>query len=63
MNLKIMLYFVNTILAIYALDSVNLSNVFKKNRYYQSRLLFIFLSLSLSYLVTNFLYDFMVNRV
>jgi len=56
--LKTILYIVTTILSIWALDSVNITNLFKKNRYYQSRLLYLFLAMSLSYLVVNFFYDF-----
>lgn len=56
--LKTILYIVITILSIWALDSINITNLFKKNRYYQSRLLYFFVAMSLSYLVVNFLYDF-----
>lgn len=56
--LKTILYIVFTVLAIWALDSINITNLFKKNRYYQSRLLYLFVALSLSYLVVNFFYDF-----
>lgn len=56
--LKTILYIVATILSIWALDSINITNLFKKNRYYQSRLLYFFVAMSLSYLVVNFLYDF-----
>lgn len=56
--LKTILYIVTTILSIWALDSVNITNLFKKNRYYQSRLLYLFLAMALSYLVVNFFYDF-----
>jgi len=56
--LKTILYVVTVVLSIWALDSVNITNVFKKNRYYQSRLLYLFIACSLSYLVVNFFYDF-----
>lgn len=56
--LKTILYIVITIISIWALDSININNLFKKNKYYQSRILYLFVSLSLSYLVVNFLYDF-----
>ena len=58
MTIKTILYLVVTPLVIWALDSINITNVFKKNRYYQARALYLILSLSLSYLTVNFLYDF-----
>ena len=56
--LKSLLYIIVTIISIWALDSINITNLFKKNRYYQARILYLFLSFALSYLVVNFLYDF-----
>ncbi|MGM9849526.1 MAG: DUF1146 family protein [Bacilli bacterium] len=58
MTAKTILYLVITPLVIWALDSINITNVFKKNRYYQARALYLILSLSLSYLTVNFIYDF-----
>lgn len=56
--LKTILYIVAVILSIWALDSINITNFFKKNRYYQARILYLFVSMALAYLVVNFLYDF-----
>lgn len=58
---KTLLYVIMVPLAIWALDSVNITNVFKKNRYYQARLLYVMLALAISYLVVNFFYDFFIN--
>lgn len=58
MLLKTILYIIFTFVAIWALDSINITNVFKKNKYYASRVLYLMISISLSYLVVNFLYDF-----
>lgn len=57
MTIKAMLYVLVVPFAILALDSINVQNVFKKNKYYQARILFVFLTMALSYLVVNFLYD------
>ena len=59
--LKGLLYAFITPLVMVALDSININNVFKKNKYWQSRILFIVVSLALSYLVVNFLYDFFIT--
>lgn len=45
-------------LVFWAFDSVSIKNIFKTNRIYQSRLLYLFLVIALSYLVVQFLYDF-----
>lgn len=58
MLLKAILYTIFTFVAIWALDSINTTNLFKKNKYYASRVLYLMISMSLSYLVVNFLYDF-----
>ena len=58
LNIKTILYIIIVPLSIWALDALNIENKFKKNRYYQSRVLYLMLSISLSYLVVNFLYDF-----
>lgn len=61
MNLKILLYCLSIPFSIWALDSINIKDIFKKNKYYQARFLYLFLSLGLSYLVVNFFYDFFIN--
>lgn len=59
--IRTILYCVCVPLSIWALDSINVTNIFKKNRYYQSRLLYLMLSLGLSYLVVNFFMDFFTS--
>ena len=58
MFLKAILYIIFTFIAIWSLDSINVTNLFKTNKYYASRVLYLMISVSLSYLVVNFLYDF-----
>ena len=57
MNIKIILYVIIIPLSLFALDSLNIENKFKKNKMFQARVLALFLSVGLSYLVVNFLYD------
>lgn len=61
MNAKIILYILTVPLSIWALDSINITNLFKRNRILQARLLYLIFSLVLSYLWTNFMYDFFIN--
>ena len=64
MTIKTVLHLIVFPFSLLALDSINIQNVFKKNRYYQARILFVFLAMSLSYLVVNFFYDFfMTTRI
>ena len=60
MTIKTILYIIVVPLSIWALDALNIQGKFKKNRYYQARILYLFISFALSYLVVNFLYDFFV---
>jgi len=56
---KLVLYVCVIPFVIWGCDSVNINLIFKKNRYYQARVFYMSLIFSISYLVTNFLYDFM----
>lgn len=57
--IKLIIYLIVIPLTIYAVDSVNLNGIFKKNKIYQARVFYILLVFGLSYLITNFLYDFL----
>ena len=61
MTAKLILYIFTVPLSIYALDSIRINNVFKVNRVFQARLLYLMVSMSLAYLFANFLYDFVIN--
>ncbi len=54
---KFFLYIIVTILVIWAMDSININQIFKKNKIIQARLFYFFLGISLIYLVTNFFMD------
>lgn len=58
MSVRKILYVVILPLVIWALDSININGIFKKNRYYQARLLYLIISMSITYLIVNFLMDF-----
>ena len=57
MTSKFLLYVVNTILVIWAMDSININGIFKKNRVLQARIFYFLLGISMIYLVTSFLWD------
>lgn len=58
MGIKTILYILIVPLVLYAFDAVDINRIFKKNRQYQATLFYVMLSIGLSYLVVNFLYDF-----
>lgn len=57
MSGKFFLYVVVTMLVIWAMDSVNINQIFKKNKVVQARVFYFLLGISLIYLVTNFIMD------
>lgn len=57
MNGKFFLYILVTIAVIWSLDAVNINQIFKKNRIIQARVFYFFLTISIIYLVTNFIMD------
>ena len=63
MNAKFLLYIIIWIISIWSMESININQIFKKNRIMQARVFYFFLTMALSYLVTNFLYDLYMNMV
>ena len=58
---KLLLYAFVTVVVIWAMDSVNINQIFKKNHVLQARVFYFLLGLSLIYLVTNFLMDLFIS--
>lgn len=58
MSAKYFIYILVCILVIWSFDSLNINSLFKKNRVLQARVLYFMLALSMTYLVTNFIWDF-----
>lgn len=57
MPIKFMLYSLVTPFVVLALNSLNINQIFKKNKVFEARLFYFFIAISLIYLVTNFIYD------
>lgn len=55
--IKLVIYIFIIPLVIFAMDSININGIFKKNKIYQARLFYILLVFGLSYLICNFIYD------
>lgn len=58
MSAKYFIYILVGILVVWSFDSLNINFLFKKNRVLQARVLYFMLALSMTYLVTNFIWDF-----
>lgn len=57
MSGKFFLYVAVTFLVIWAMDSVNINKIFKKDKILQARIFYFLLGISIIYLVTNFIFD------
>lgn len=60
MDAKGILYIVVFPIIVWALNSINITNIFKKNKYAEARILYIVIAMSLTYLVVNFFYDIFI---
>ncbi len=59
MNYKIFIYALFLFLSIFIFSGVNFDIIMKKNKIIEARLLVMSLSMALSYLLTNFVFDFL----
>ena len=55
---NLLLYSIILVIVIWTMDGININYIFKKNRVYQARVFYIMLIFSITYLVTNFIIDF-----
>ena len=58
---KALLYVLFTMISAYILSSINYKNFFKKNKIWEAKIFVILLSFIMSYLLTNFVTDFISN--
>ena len=55
---RFLLYIIILPLVIWVVDGININSIFKKNRMYQARVIYIIIIFALTYLTVNFMYDF-----
>ena len=60
---KFACYILSLIVTIYAIDSININVIFKKNQVIKARLFYFILILCITYLLANFLYDFVYFKI
>ena len=58
MNYKAYIYIITMLLSVFTLSGVNFDKIFRTNKVIESRVLVIILSITLSYITTNFITDF-----
>ena len=61
MSAKFFIYVLVTPIVIYAMDSININQIFKKNKVMQARVFYLLLAISLIYIITSFTYDFFIS--
>lgn len=59
MNYKVYLYAIFLFVSIFALSGINFEKFMKRNKVLEARLLIFILSFALSYMLTNFICDFL----
>ena len=61
MSVKFFIYIFVSIVVVWAMDSVNINQIFKKNHINQARVFYLLLGLSMIYLISNFIFDFFLS--
>ena len=59
MNFKICIYGLFLLLSIFILSGININGIMKKGKEIEARLLVMTLAIMMSYLLTNFVWDFL----
>lgn len=63
MHLRTILYFLAVPMSLFALDSFHFNRFLKEGKVIQARVLYLLISLALSYLIVNFFMDFFTSTV
>ena len=57
MSAKLFLYLFSSVIVIWSIDSVNINQIFKKNKVYQARIFYFLIALCMIEILTSFLYN------
>ena len=60
---KFILYVLVAILTFWVMDGININFIFKKGQVVKARVMYFLILLSIIYLVTNFIYDFVYLKI
>ena len=61
MSVKVFIYFFSLAIVVFAMDSININHIFKKNKVIQAHVFYFLLGITLTYLIANFIFDFFVS--
>ena len=56
--IKTLLYFLVAMVVLFALDSVNINQIFKKNKVFQARLFYFLIVLALTHIISKMILEF-----
>ncbi len=56
--IKTLLYFFVAMVVLFALDSVNINQIFKKNKVFQARLFYFLIVLALTHIISKMILEF-----
>ena len=59
--IKVILYIIIFLLTVLSMEGLDLNKLFKQSRTYQARFMYLIIAMSISYLATNFVYDFFIS--
>lgn len=57
MNAKIIIYLITILASTFTVSGLNINNLFKRDHIWEARSFVVILIISMSYILTNFLYD------
>lgn len=57
MSVKFFIYIFSTIIVIYSIDSVNINQIFKKNKISQAKIFYFLLAVCMIEIITSFIYN------
>jgi len=55
---KLIVYSIMFVITLWAMEGLNINSLFKQGKIFQARIIYLLIAISISYLVTNFIYDF-----
>ena len=61
MSVKFFIYIISTVIVIWSLDSININQIFKKNKEKQAKTFYFILAISLIQLITSFTYEIFLS--
>lgn len=60
---KLIIYILVAVITFWAMDGININSIFKKGQVAKARVIYFLFLLSIIYLVTNFIYDFIYLKI